>query len=232
MDTMVENSGHNGHRERMRQKFRNDTDLSSFTDLEVLEILLFSVIPRADTREIAQSLLNTFGNLHTVLSADIDSLCRVKGVGLKCAEHIVFLGQVFRRVKKESLISVQADDFDDLSRYLINFFKGDTVGRLCAFSINKSGRLTASTVLSVGITDRIAFDIEDLKTFLKQNNAEMLLLAHNCTDGTADPTEEDILLTRKIRNLLDDEVYLLDHVAVSTDNAVSMRSRGCFRSFE
>jgi DNA repair protein RadC len=92
--------------------------------------------------------------------------------------------------------------------------------------------LTASTVLSVGITDRIAFDIEDLKTFLKQNNAEMLLLAHNRLDDTADPTEEDILLTRKIRNLLDDEVYLLDHVAVSTDNAVSMRARGCFRSFE
>ena len=230
---MVENSGHSGHRQRMRQKFRNNTDLSSFTDLEVLEMLLFNVIPRADTCDTAQNLLNTFGNLHTVLSADIDSLCRVKGVGIKCAEHLVFLGQVFRRAEKESLVTVQADDFESLSRYLKNFFKGDTVGRLCAFSINKSGKLTACTVLSVGITDRVvAFDIEELKNFLKQNSAEMLLLAHNCPEGTADPTDEDVLLTRKIRNLLEDEFYLLDHVIAGKDAVISMRSQGCFRSFE
>lgn len=226
---MVENSG---HRERMRQKFRNDTDLSNFTEQEVLEMLLFNVIPRADTRETAHDLLNKFGNLHTVLSADIDSLCQVKGVGIKCAEHLVFLGQVFRRAEKESLITVQADDFESLSRYLINFFKGDTTERLCAFSINKSGKLTACTVLSVGITDQVAFDIEDLKKFLHQNSAEMLLLAHNRPDGSADLTEEDILLTRKIRNLLEDEVYLLDHVIVDADDMISMRSRGGFRAFE
>lgn len=229
---MVENSEHNGHRERMRQRFRNDTDLSTFTDLEILEMLLFSVIPRADTRETAQSLLNTFGNLHTVLSADTNSLCRVKGVGIKCAEHLVFLGQVFRRAEKESLVSVQADDFDSLSRYLTNFFKGDTVARLCAFSINRSGKLTACTVLSVGITDRIAFDMEELKNFLRTNNAEMLLLAHNSPDTSPAPVEEDILLTRKIRNLLEDEFYLLDHVISGNDTLISMRSQGCFRSFE
>ena len=229
---MVENSGHSGHRQRMRERFRKDTDLSGFTDLEVLEMLLFNVIPRADTCDTAQNLLNTFGNLHTVLSADINSLCRVKGVGIKCAEHLVFLGQVFRRAEKESLVSVQADDFESLSRYLKNFFKGDTVGRLCAFSISKSGKITACTVLSVGITDQVAFDIEKLKTFLHSNNAEMLLLAHNCPEGTADPTEEDVLLTRKIRNLLEDEVYLLDHVIAGKDAIISMRSQGCFRSFE
>lgn len=229
---MVENSGHIGHRERMRERFRKHFDLNGFTELEVLEMLLFSAIPRADTHDTAQSLLNTFGNIRTVLSADIDSLCKVRGVGLRCAEHLIFMGQVFRRAEKESFISVQADDPDSLSEYLTNFFYGDTTERLCAFSINKAGKLTACSVLTVGISDRLAFDITELKIFLLHNSADMLLLAHNHPTGSSKPSDEDIVLTRKLRNMLEDQVCLIDHIIVGTDGVSSMRALGCFRPFE
>ena len=229
---MADESIHSGHRERMRERFRQSFDLNGFSDHEVLEMLLYNIIPRADTAAAAHALLDTFGNLRTVLSADIDSLTAVKGIGLRCAEQLLFLGQVFLRAEKESFVSVRADDFDSLSRYLLNFFKGDTTERLCAFSINKAGRLTASAVLSAGITDRIAFDVDELKNFLAINSTDILILAHNHPGNSAIPSDEDVIFTRKLRNLLDDQVCFLDHLVVTNNEVTSMRALGFFRSFE
>lgn len=229
---MADESIHSGHRERMRERFRQSFDLNGFSDHEVLEMLLYNIIPRADTAAAAHALLDTFGNLRTVLSADIDSLTAVKGIGLRCAEQLLFLGQVFLRAEKESFVSVHADDFDSLSRYLLNFFKGDTTERLCAFSINKAGRLTASAVLSAGITDRIAFDVDELKNFLAINSTDILILAHNHPGNSAIPSDEDVIFTRKLRNLLDDQVCFLDHLVVTNNEVTSMRALGFFRSFE
>ena len=229
---MAEEGLHGGHRERMRARFRTSSDLEGFAEHEVLEMLLFNILPRVNTNDIAHRLLRQFGNLRTVLTASVNDLCQVKGVGVKCAEQLVFLGQVFRRAEKESFLTVQADDYESLRVYLKNFFYGDKTERLCAFAVNTAGRITACSVLSVGISDRAVFDMEELKRFLIYNNADTLVLAHNHPFGSAEPSNEDILLTRRVQAILDKDIRLIDHVIVGADTEISMRGRGFFRAFE
>lgn len=223
---------HSGHRERMRARFRTENGLDSFAEHEVLEMLLFNILPRVNTNETAHRLLGEFGNLREVLSADVGALCRVEGVGVKCAEQLAFLGHVFRRAEKESFLKVQADDFASLSAYLKNFFCGDSVERLCAFSISGAGRITACKVLSVGVSDRVTFDKTVLTDFLAVNSSATLLLSHNHPYGSAEPSEEDLMLTRKVINMLGGGVRLIDHVIVGADEVISLRRTGCFRAFE
>ena len=64
------------------------------------------------------------------------------------------------------------------------------------------------------------------------NSADTLVLAHNHPFGSAEPSDEDILLTRQVQGMLDKDIRLIDHVIVGADSVVSMRGRGFFRAFE
>ena len=61
---------HDGHRERLRQRFL-ENGLDSLQDHEVLELLLFYAVPRRDTKELAWRLLHHFGSLSAVLDLSL-----------------------------------------------------------------------------------------------------------------------------------------------------------------
>ncbi|MCZ3100034.1 hypothetical protein NYZ00_19105, partial [Acinetobacter baumannii] len=71
---------HQGHRERLRTRFLED-GLDGFEDHQVLELLLFYAIPRADTNPIAHKLMRRFGSLSAVLEADPKDIASVEGMG-------------------------------------------------------------------------------------------------------------------------------------------------------
>ena len=77
---MAERSVHEGHRERLRNKFLTN-GFESFEDHEIIELLLFYAIPRGNTNPIAHDLINRFGNLRGVLDATPEELEGIKGLG-------------------------------------------------------------------------------------------------------------------------------------------------------
>ena len=77
---------HDGHRKKMRARFL-ETGLDAFADHEALELLLYYAIPRKDTNGIAHELMNRYGTLEAVLSAPVEDLMRVEGIG----EHPLFV---------------------------------------------------------------------------------------------------------------------------------------------
>ena len=76
---MATESIHKGHRERLKQRFLEE-GLDNFTDIQVLELLLFFAIPVKDTNPLAHALLAHFGSLSQVLEADVEELKKVPGI--------------------------------------------------------------------------------------------------------------------------------------------------------
>ena len=71
---------HLAHRDRLRAKLdRRGAD--AFEDYELLELLLFQVIPRVDVRPRAKRLIKRFGTLAEVVASPVEKLTKVDGIG-------------------------------------------------------------------------------------------------------------------------------------------------------
>ena len=92
---MKEENLHAGHRERVIKKFI--TSNNGVLDHELLEILLFSFLPRIDTNPIAHRLIQTFGSLKGVFLATTEQLLSVKGIGKKTAANIKLIGMIYEK---------------------------------------------------------------------------------------------------------------------------------------
>ena len=88
---------HDGHRARKKEQFRTH-GLDAFADHEVLELLLYYAIPRADTNPIAHRLIERFGSLDGVFSASVSELSQVEGVGESAATLLALLMPLCRRL--------------------------------------------------------------------------------------------------------------------------------------
>ena len=93
---------HAGHRQRLKNKY-----LSSGADVlephELLELLLFYAVPRANPNPIAHALIKRFGSLKNVLTAPVEELTKVEGVGESSALLISLFPRVYCRALSDSM---------------------------------------------------------------------------------------------------------------------------------
>ena len=85
----------------MRSRFLQH-GLDSFNEIEALELLLYYAVPRKDTNELAHALLDHFGSLYYVLSASVEELCEVPGIGRNTAVLLMMLPQIVRKSEIEN----------------------------------------------------------------------------------------------------------------------------------
>jgi DNA repair protein RadC len=89
-----------GHRQRLRDKFL-EGGLDRFSDEEVVEFLLTLGTARKDVKHQAREALNKFGSLSKVLSAPVNKLTDIKGIGPKNALYLNLVHQVAGRYLKD-----------------------------------------------------------------------------------------------------------------------------------
>ena len=85
--TENEKNIHAGHRGRMLERFSRD-GFEGWQSHEILEALLFAVLPRINTNLHGHRLITKFGSLKKVLEAEPDELERVCGIGPSSAEFL------------------------------------------------------------------------------------------------------------------------------------------------
>ena len=86
-----------GHRERLRERVKR-AGYASLHDYEALELALFRTFPRGDVKPLAKRLLDRFGSLSGLLSASVEELTAVKGVGEACALDLKLMHELAQRI--------------------------------------------------------------------------------------------------------------------------------------
>ena len=86
---------HEGHRARLRRKVV-EAGLEALAPHEILEFLLYYIVPRQDVNALAHRLLERFGSVEGVLRAEMAELTKVPGVGPRSAEYLLRVGEAAR----------------------------------------------------------------------------------------------------------------------------------------
>ena len=86
-----------GHRDRLRQK-SIDKGLESLTDQELFELLLFSMLPRIDTKPIVKSCFKKFHSFAGIVNASEAELTAIDGLGPKTVQQIKAIKCLFGRL--------------------------------------------------------------------------------------------------------------------------------------
>ena len=218
---------HNGHRDRIRRRFLEE-GLDQFTDVQVLEFLLFYCIARQDTNPIAHRLLDSFGSLSQVLEAPVEELRKVEGIGENTAVFLRLVTQVGRyyltdRASKAKVLPT----LESCAQYLQTFFFGRNVETVYLLCLDAKCKMLCCKKISEGDVNSTSLSVRKVVETALNTNASSVVLAHNHPGGMAIPSNEDIQTTRRIAAELQAvDVHFIDHILVTDDDYVSLLQSG------
>lgn len=218
---------HDGHREKMRQRLLR-AGLDSFADHEALELLLYYAIPRRDTNEIAHRLMERYGSLPAVLTAPVEDLQRVEGIGENAA---VLLHLVLPLAQKARLADAAQETVlnstERAGTYLLHRFAGEKNEVVYQLCLDRKGKLLSCKRLGEGSVASADLDVRRLVENVILTGASAVVLAHNHPSGIALPSREDYAATDRVRLALEAiGVRLVDHIIVADGDFVSMADSG------
>ena len=218
---------HAGHREKMRARFLT-AGLDAFADHEALELLLYYAIPRRDTNPIAHALMERYGSLSAVLSAPVEDLKKVEGIGESAAILIKLAAEL---PKKASLADAEREtalsDVARIGAFLLERYRGEKSEVIYQLCLDRKGKLLACKRLGEGDMSSANLDIRRVVENAILFSASGVVLAHNHPSGIALPSEADYIATERARAALETlGVALVDHVILADGDFVSLAESG------
>ena len=223
-----------GHRERVRKKFL-ENGFNGLEDYEILELLLFYVIPRKDTKAIAKELIKKFKTLANVLKADTLELKTINGLGDVAITFLKMMGALPARIYKDELKNQKLikDDKNKITdkEVLLSFLRNkigyEDVEKFYVIYLSSSNEVIAFEESSSGTLDRSSIYPREIYKRVIMENAKSIIIAHNHPSGNTCPSKCDIDITNEIaKGLKNFGALLLEHIIITRDSYFSFLEEG------
>jgi DNA repair protein RadC len=214
-----------GHRDRLRTRLREQGG-EALLDYELLELLLFQLLPRRDTKPIAKELLARFGSVSEVLSAPRRMLLEVSGVGESVADGLKLSQAIALRFARDgvrgrdTLGSWQA--VLDYCRTAMAFEEREQFRILF---LDKKNQLIADEKQQTGTVDHTPVYPREVVKRALELSATALVLCHNHPSGDPTPSQADIAMTRTIVDVAKPlGIVVHDHIILARGGHASFRA--------
>ena len=221
-----------GHRERLRKRFL-EGGLERFSDEEVVEFLLTLGTPRGDQKLPARDAMKQFGSLSGVLSAPMEKLTGIKGIGPKNALYLKLVHQVAGRYLRDR---AEGNAFFGSSKavfdYLFHSMRDLKREIFKVLFLNRKNELILDQDVFFGTLAGSAVYPREIMTLALEHKAAGLVFVHNHPSGDPSPSPEDKRLTRDLvwaAKLL--MVQVLDHIIIGNNTYYSFADDGLIKRF-
>ncbi len=200
----------------------------SLSDYELLAILLRTGTKDCDVIELSKKIIENFGSLSKMFSAEIEELNDINGIGEAKALTIVATLEIAYRAYKEIIKQDKEQKMNNpLSIYKfcsdMILMKSEIVR---AIFLNTKLEYLGFNNISKGTLDGSLIHPREVFREAILKNASSLILVHNHPSGSPDPSEEDKKITEKITDagkLIG--INLIDHVIIGKGNFYSFKAK-------
>ena len=188
---------HAGHRQRVKNRYLSD-GLDSFTDHQVLEMLLFYCIPMKDTIELAHKMINEFGTLAGLFESDPKDISRRCGVTENAAILISMIPSLARRYFKDKWGDKPVlNSSSKAGEYAVSLFTGRIYEAFFVICVDSQNRVNNAALVHEGtINEAPVYPRMIVETALR-HQANSVILTHNHPGASIKPSKDDIEETKK-----------------------------------
>ncbi|MBZ8134653.1 DNA repair protein RadC [Afifella sp. IM 167] len=218
---------YHGHRDRLRARFR-EAGAEALADYELLELALFSALPRRDTKPIAKALLKRFGSLSEVLAAAPERMKEVEGVGEAVILQLKLLRAFAERLGRDAVrgrpLLASWTALLDYCRTVMAFEEREQFRILF---LDKKNGLIADEVQQTGTVDHTPVYPREVMRRALELSATAIILVHNHPSGDPAPSRADIQMTKTLVDVGKPlGVTVHDHIIIARDGHASFRGMG------
>ena len=193
---------------------------------ELLQVILGWGIAGESVAVTAQKLLTQFGDFQKLSGASIEELSAIKGIGLAKATQLKAVFEVGRRVSTQtpSYKSKELNDPEKVYRLLKNKLKDYHKEHFYIIPINSRNFSIAE--ISIGSLNASIVHPREVFAEAIKNKAASVIFAHNHPSGDPEPSEDDLIITKKLvesGKILGIEI--IDHIIITKSKFFSFKEK-------
>ena len=218
---------YHGHRARLRQRFLKG-GADALADYELLELLLFQAIPRADVKPVAKALLARFGDFAAIMAADAKDLQEVKGVGESVAIALKTVQAAAVKMMRDEVADRPViGSWKKLLAYCRASMGHEKTEQFRILFLDRKNQLIGDEVQQKGTVDHTPVYPREVAKRALELGASAIIMVHNHPSGDPTPSDADIAMTDEVEKALDAlGISLHDHVVIGRKGHVSFKSAG------
>ena len=214
--------------DRPREKFLLKGK-SALSDSELLAIIMRNGSRKETAIELARKILDSVGNnWHELSKLSLQDLMKFHGVGqVKAIEISVALEIGRRRAAQEIPEKIKITDSKATFSVLHPFLSDLQTEEFWAIFLNQNNKILHKTRLTSGGINHSIVDVRVLFKLALEHFSTGLIIAHNHPSGSLKPSQEDIKITKTIKdasNIL--QITLLDHIIIAQNSYFSFADEG------
>lgn len=198
------------------------------SDAELLAIFLRTGSHGKSAVDLAREIMNHFGSLKALFAARFPDFSEVNGIGPAKYAQLQAILELSRRLLSEDMQSgIVLSSPRSVKDYLQLSLCDRSYEAFVVLFLDVKNRLIESVELFRGTLSHTSVYPRELIKAALTRNAASVILAHNHPTGTPEPSHEDKVLTRSLKEALDlVEVRLLDHFIVAGSAVYSFTEHG------
>lgn len=211
-------------REKLQLKGRG-----ALSNAELLAILIGNGTRGLSALDLSRNLLEKANNdLHRLGTFRVEDMKEIRGIGSAKAITLIAAMELGRRRKlsdgnQNKVINSSTVAFEHVRSFLMDL----DYEEFWVVFLNRANRIIDEICISKGGMSGTVVDLRMIFREALARRSSGILLAHNHPSGTKRPSEQDISLTKKIKNaaeLLD--IHVVDHIIVANNAYYSFRDEG------
>ena len=213
-------------RDRLRQ-FLILAGAENLLDHELVEVMLFTNNPRADAESLAEELLDRFGSLAEVLSAEPEALAAA-GLSISAIAGVRLVREVALRFMRAELHSRPlVASCDTLIDYCNAQIAHSKVEEFHILFLDRKNALIKHERHQRGTVDHTPVYTREVVKRALELGASAMILVHNHPSGDPTPSKADIAVTKDIvKAAAPLGVTVHDHLIIGRGHHSSLRDLG------
>ena len=212
---------HENHRQRMRARIAKG-GIEKLQDHELLEYLLYPFVPRRDTNPLAHRLIEKFGSLAGVLSADVNVLSEVSGMTFNASLFLTNLMGIDERCRQSYAWNARFPDSYSVALYAKKLFENADRERVYVLCLTGEAKYACLLEVARGSEDEAYVPAKALIQTALERGTKIIYILHNHMEDKARPSKTDAEFTVRAREVFKGAgIEVKDHLILARKQVFS-----------